>query len=153
MTASRAKGAHTEEVNGPTMTLSILLTLPWDSKTSDTPPALEIPKVRPHRFSWKHAGTVGFPRGPWSVTPQRWTEDVGGGSTDEAEVITAPSDEWIFTKLHGTVAKDANYDALAEWIVDDQYEGILGVIKEMATQHPDAMWFVRSWTVESAPLD
>jgi hypothetical protein len=135
------------------MTLSILLTSPWDSKTSDTPPTLEIRKVRPHRFSWKRAGTVGFPRGPWSVTAQRRTEDVGGGSTDDAEVITSPSEEWIFTKLHGIVAKDANYDALAEWILDDQYAGILDTIKEVAMQHPDAMWFVRSWTVESAPPD
>jgi hypothetical protein len=135
------------------MTLSILLTTPWDSKTAQTPPRLEIPKVRPHRFSWKHAGTIGYPRGPWTVTPQRWIESDDGGSTQEAEVITSSSDESMFHKLHGVTARDADYDELAEWIVEDEYKGILDVIKEMATQHPDAMWFVRSWSVEIAAPD
>jgi hypothetical protein len=48
---------------------------------------------------------------------------------------------------------NANNDAPAESIVDDRYEGILDTIKEMARQHPDAMWFVRSWSVESAAPD
>ena len=81
--------------------------------------------------------------------PQRPTED-DGGSTDEAEVIAPSSDEWMFRSLHGVLANDANYNALAEWVVGDEYNGILDVIKEMATQHPDAMWFVASWSVESA---
>jgi hypothetical protein len=135
------------------MTLSILLTIPWDSKAADTPPRLEIPKVGRHRFSWKHAGTVGFPRGPWTVVPQRWSENDDGGSTEEAEVITLSSDEWMFNKLHGVSAKDADYDELAALIVEDEYQGIVDVIKEMAKQHPDNMWFVRSWDVETAAAD
>ncbi len=135
------------------MTLSILLTTPWDSKAEDSPPHLEVPKVRPHRFSWKDAGTVGIPKDPWRVTAQRWIAGVDGGSTEEAEVITSPSDEWLFVKLHGVIAKDANYDELATSIVEDDYRGIVDVLKEMATQHPDAMWFVRSWSVETSASD
>jgi hypothetical protein len=135
------------------MTLSILLTTAWDSKTEDNPPRLEVPKVRPHRFSWKHAGTIGFPKGPWAVKAQRWIESDEDASTDEAEVITSSSDEWVYRKLHGVTAKDANYDELAELLADDENEGILGVIMEMGIQHPDAMWFVRSWIVEAAAID
>jgi hypothetical protein len=135
------------------MTLSILLTTPWDSRSSSTPSRLEVPKVRRHRFSWKNAGTIGFPRDPWTVTPQRWVDADDGGSTEEAQVITSSDDELVFLKLHGVVAKNANYDELAEWIVDSEYEGILDAIKEMALQHPDAMWFVRSWSVETAASD
>lgn len=132
------------------MTLSILLTSPWDSKTSDTPPGLDVPKVRPHRFSWKHAGTIGFPRDPWTVVAQRWSEGDDGGATDEAEVVTSSADESMFRGLHGHKANDANYDELAERLTDVDYQGLLDVIKEMARQHPDAMWFVKSWTVETA---
>jgi hypothetical protein len=135
------------------MTLSILLTTPWDSRSSSTPSRLEVPKVRRHRFSWKNAGTIGFPRDPWTVTPQRWVDGDDGGSTEEAEVITSTVDEPVFLKLHGIVAKDANYDALAERIADSEYEGILDAIKEMASQHPDAMWFVKAWTVEPRAAD
>jgi hypothetical protein len=85
--------------------------------------------------------------------PQRWNENDDGGSTDESEVIAASSDEWMFNKLHGFSAKDVDYDELAELIVEDEYPGILDVIKEMAKQHPDAMWFVRSWDVETAAPD
>lgn len=84
---------------------------------------------------------------------QRWIEGDDAGSTEEAEVISSSSDESMFAKLHGVTAKDANYDELAEGIAEPEYEGILDVIKEMATQHPDAMWFVRSWSVESAAPD
>jgi hypothetical protein len=42
------------------MTLSILLTVASDAKAEDSPPRLELPKVRPHRFSWKDAGTIGI---------------------------------------------------------------------------------------------
>ncbi len=59
----------------------------------------------------------------------------------------------MFHKLHGVIAKDANYDELAESIVDDDYAGIVDAIREMAAQHPAAMWFVRSWSVESAASD
>jgi hypothetical protein len=135
------------------MTLSILLTGPWDSKTDDTPPRFEIPRVRPHRFSWKNAGTVGIPKGPWTVTPQRWIENDDGGSTEDAEVITASSDEWMFQKLHGVAAKDADYDELAERAAGEEYEGMLDALKGMAAQHPDAMWFVRSWSVETQAFD
>jgi hypothetical protein len=135
------------------MTLSILLTTPWDSKTEEAPARLDVPKVRPHRFSWKDAGTLGIPKDPWSVTPQHWIAGDDGGATDDAEVITAPSDESMFVKLHGVIAKDANYDELAASIAEDDYRGIVDVLKEMATQHPDAMWFVRTWVVETSASD
>ena len=135
------------------MTLSILLTSAWDSKTANSPPNLDIPKVRPHRFSWKGAGTVGMPRDPWHVKAQRWIDSDEGGATDEAEVITSPSDEWLFQDLHGVRAKDADYDELARCVAQDECKGIVDVIREMATQHPDAMWFVRSWSVETSAPD
>lgn len=135
------------------MTLSILLTDAWDSRTENTPLRLEVPKVRPHRFSWKHAGTVGFPRGPWGVKEQRCTEDDETLLSEEAEVVTSSSDEKIFEKLHGVTARDANYDELVEVLAGDEHKGILNVIKEMALQYPDAMWFVRSWAVDAAPFD
>jgi hypothetical protein len=135
------------------MTLSILLTTPWDSRSSSIPLRLEVPKVRRHRFSWKNAGTIGFPRDPWTVAPQRWVDGDDGGSTEEAEVITSSGDEMAFLKLHGILAKDANYDELAECIVGSEYEGILDAINEMALQHPDAMWFVKAWTVEPTAGD
>jgi len=131
------------------MTLSILLTTAWDSNDDETPPRLEIPKVRPHRFSWKNAGTVGIPKDAWHVVPQRWVEGGDRETTEDAEIITAASDESIFRKLHGVIAKDANYDEIDEQIADDDYEGLIDVLKGMAAQHPDAMWFVRSWVVES----
>lgn len=85
---------------------------------------------------------------------QRWIEgDDELSTTEEAEVITSSIDEVIFRKLHGVTAKEANYDELAERLTEDEYKGILDVLKEMAAQHPDAMWFVRSWIVEAAPLD
>jgi hypothetical protein len=135
------------------MTLSILLTPPWDSKADNTPPAIEVPKVGSHRFSWKNAGTVGFPRGAWTVMPQRWNENDDGGSTDEAEIIASSSDEAMFSKLHGVCAKDVDYDQLAASIVEDEYEGIVDVVRAMAKQQPDAMWFVRSWDVETSAFD
>jgi len=129
------------------------LTSPWDSSADDTPPRLEIPKVRPHRFSWKGAGTIGIPKDAWHVVPQRWVENDDGGSTEHAEVITAPSDESLFQSLHGVTAKDADYDVLATSIRSDEYAGILDVLREMAAQHPAAMWFVRSWSADSAASD
>ena len=56
----------------------------------------------------------------------------------------------MFQRLHGVTAKDADYDELAKSVRDDEYAGILDVIKEMAAQRPAAMWFVRSWSVDSA---
>jgi hypothetical protein len=135
------------------MTLSILLTAPWDATIDDSPPRLQIPKVRPHRFSWKGAGTIGIPKDPWNVTAQRWIDGDDGGLTDEAEVLASSVDEWIFHKLHGVIAEDANYDELAKSIVDDEYAGIVDAIKEMAAQHPATMWFVSSWSVEAAATD
>jgi hypothetical protein len=131
------------------MTLSVLLTTAWDSKTEDAPRRLEVPKVRPHRFSWKNAGTVGFPKSPWTVVPQRWVEGDDRGSSEDAEIITSAGDESIFTNLHGVLAKDTNYDELAERIAGDEYDGLLDVLKEMAAQQPDVMWFVKSWIVET----
>jgi hypothetical protein len=131
------------------MTLSVLLTAPWDSKADDAPPRLEVPKVRPHRFSWKNAGTVGIPKSPWTVIPQRWVEGDDRGSSEDAEIITSASDESIFANLHGVIAKNANYDELAERVACDEYDGLIDVLKEMAAQLPDAMWFVKSWIVET----
>lgn len=84
---------------------------------------------------------------------QHWSEGDELASTEEAEVITSSIDEGIFRKLHGVTARDANYGELAELLAEDAYKGILDVIKEMALQYPDAMWFVRSWVVEGAALD
>jgi hypothetical protein len=135
--------------DGARMTLSILLTTPWDSSDPDTTPRLDVPKVRAHRFSWKGSGTVGIPKSAWMVVPQRRVEGDDGGSTQNAEVITAADDEPRFLKLHGVRAKDANYDELGAQIAEGAYEGLLDVLKEMAEQHPDSMWFVKSWTVET----
>jgi hypothetical protein len=135
------------------MTLSILLTAPWDAMADDFPPRLEVPKVRSHRFSWKGAGTVGFPRDAWHVVPQRRTDGDDGGVSDEAEVIVPAPDESLFHALHAVIAKDVDYDGLSSSVTDARYAGIVDVIREMATQHPDAMWFVREWVVESDALD
>jgi hypothetical protein len=74
-------------------------------------------------------------------------------STEEAEVIGSSGDESMFRSLHGVTAKDADYDELARSVRDDEYAGIVDVIKEMAAQHLAAMWFVRSWSVDSALSD
>jgi hypothetical protein len=135
------------------MTLSILLTTPWDSNDPDASPRLEVPAVRSHRFSWKNAGTVGIPKSAWKVVPQRWIEPDDGGSTAEAEVITAAVDEPRFKRLHGVLAKDADYDELGAQISEEAYAGMLDVLKEMATQHPESMWFVKSWIVETGAAE
>lgn len=95
------------------MTLSILLTSPWDVRVDAMPRGLDVPKVAPHRFSWKRAGMVGHPRGPWQVFPQRPDAGDDGGTSDEAEVIVPGSDEELFASLHGVLARDADYDAVA----------------------------------------
>ena len=64
------------------MTLSILLTQPWDVSVNKMPHTLEVPTVAPHRFSWKRAGTVAHPRGPWQVFPQQ--PDTSDDAPDEA---------------------------------------------------------------------
>jgi hypothetical protein len=135
------------------MTLSILLTVAWDSKVAATPPRLEILKVRSHRFSWKNAGTIGIPKSPWNVVAQRWIDGDDGGATEDAEVIVPSGDEWMFQTLHGVTAVNANYDAVAGLVLADEYVGIVDALKEMAAQHPEATWFVRSWTVETAPSE
>jgi hypothetical protein len=131
------------------MTLSILLTTPWDSSDPDAVPRLEVPKVRPHRFAWKDAGAVGIPKSAWHVVPQRWVEGDDGGTTQDAEVITAAADEPRFEKLHGVLAKNANYEELGAQIAEEAYAGLLEALKEMAAQHPDSMWFIKSWVVET----
>jgi len=135
------------------MTLSILLTAPWDSKAEDAPSRLEVPKVHPHRFAWKNAGAVGIPKDPWNVVPQRWVEGDEAGTSEEAEVVTSASDEAIFQTLHGVIAKDANYGALAERIPEADYAGMVETLQEMGSQHPAAMWFVKSWIVETGAYD
>jgi hypothetical protein len=129
------------------MTLSILLTPPWDVRADAMPHSLDVPKVAPHRFSWKHAGTVGHPRGPWQVFPQRPDD---GGASEEAEVIVPGTDEESFASLHGVLARDADYDAVAARIGGDAaYAGIVDTLRAIGTQHPDAMWLVHAWWVDS----
>jgi hypothetical protein len=131
------------------MTLSILLTSPWDVRVDATPPRLDVPKVRPHRFSWKRAGTVGHPRGPWQIFPQRPEANADGGTSDEAEVIVPGADEELFSSLGGVLAQDADYDAVAARIGgDDGYAGIVETLRAIGAQHPQAMWLVRAWSVD-----
>jgi hypothetical protein len=133
------------------MTVSILLTSPWDAHRDTMPRSLEVPKVTPHRFSWKQAGTVGYPRDPWHVFPQRPDTSNDGGISDEAEVIVPGTDEELFASLHGVLAQDANYDAVAARIRgDDGYTGIVDTLRALGAQQPEAMWFVRTWSVDSA---
>src|ERR1700683_3068495 len=123
------------------MTLSILLTSPGDVGVAAMPCGLDVPKVVPHRFSWKRAGRVGHPRGPWHVFPQRPDASDDGGTSDEAEVIMPGSDEQLFASLHGVLARDANYDAVAARIAgDDGYAGVVDTLRAIGAQHPDAMW-------------
>jgi hypothetical protein len=131
------------------MTLSILLTSPWDVRVDAMPRGLDVPKVVPHRFSWKRAGRVGHPRGPWHVFPQRPDASDDGGTSDEAEVIMPGSDEQLFASLHGVLARDANYDAVAARIAgDDGYAGVVDTLRAIGAQHPDAMWLVHAWWVD-----
>ncbi len=131
------------------MTLSILLTSPWDVRVDAMPHALDVPKVALHRFSWKRAGMVGHPRGPWKVFPQR-PDTSDGGASDEAEVIVPGTDEDLFADLHGVLARDADYDAVAARIgEDDGYSGIVDALRAIGAQHPDAMWLVHAWWVDS----
>jgi hypothetical protein len=133
------------------MTLSILLTSPWDVRVDAMPHRLDVPKVAPHRFSWKRAGMVGYPRGPWRVFPQRPDTSDDGGASEEAEVIAPGADADLFAGLHGVLARDADYDAVAARIAgDDGYAGIVDTLRAIGAQHPNAMWLVRAWSVESA---
>lgn len=133
------------------MTLSILLTSPWDVGRDAVPRSLSVRKVTPHRYSWKQAGTVGYPRDAWHVFPQRPDTSSDGGISDEAEVIVPGTDEELFANLHGTLARDADYDAVAARTQgDDGYAGIVDTLRAFGVQHPDAMWFVRTWSVETA---
>jgi hypothetical protein len=132
------------------MTLSILLTSPWDARRDMVPHSLNVLKVTPHRFSWKQAGTVGYPRDAWHVFPQRPDTSSGGGVSDEAEVIVPGADEELFANIHGVLARDADYDAVAVRIKgDDGYAGIVDTLRALGAQCPDAMWLVRTWSVES----
>jgi hypothetical protein len=132
------------------MTLSILLTLPWDVRLDAMPRSLDVPKVAPHRFSWKRAGMVGHPRGPWQVFPQR-PDMSDDGTSDEAEVIVPGTDEEQFASLHGVLARDADYDAVAARIGGNAgYAGIVEALRAIGAQHPDAMWLVHAWWVDGA---
>jgi hypothetical protein len=132
------------------MTLSILLTLPWDVSVAAMPHRFDVPKVASHRFSWKRAGVVGHPRGPWKVFPQRPEAGDDGGTSDEAEVIVPGTDEELFASLHGVLARDANYDAVAARIGGDAgYAGIVDTLRAIGAQHPDAMWLVHAWWVDT----
>lgn len=115
------------------------------------PHALDVRKVMPHRFSWKGAGTVGHPRGPWQVFPQQPERNAGGGTSDEAEVIVPGTDVELFSSLHGVLAQDADYDAVAVRIVGDSgYAGIVDTLCAIGAQHPSAMWLVHAWSVDRA---
>jgi hypothetical protein len=131
------------------MTLSILLTSPWDVHVDAMPNRLDVPKVTPHRFSWKRAGTVGYPRGPWQILPQRPDTSDDGGVSDEAEVIAPSTDADLFASLHGVLARDANYDAVAARISgDDGYACIVETLRAIGAQHLGAMWLVQAWSVD-----
>jgi hypothetical protein len=133
------------------MTLSVLLTSPWDVAADAMPSRLDVPKVTPHRFSWKRAGMVGYPRGPWHVCPQRPDTSADGGTSDEAEVIAPGTDEHLFANLHGIRSRDADYDAIAAKVeADDGYAGIVETLRTMGAQHPEAMWLARTWQVDTA---
>jgi hypothetical protein len=133
------------------MTLSILLTKPWDVSVNRMPPTLEVPTVAPHRFSWKRAGTVGHPRGPWQVFPQQPEAGDDGGVSTEAEVIVPGVDENLFETLHGQLARNADYHVLAARIGGDQgYTGIVSTLRAIGAQHPEAMWLVNAWVVDSS---
>lgn len=132
------------------MTVSILLTSPWDVRVDAMPRGLSVPKVSSHRFSWRQAGMIGHPRGPWHVFPQRPDTSDDGGVSGEAEVIVPGTDEDLFASLHGVLARDADYDAVAARIRgDDDYDGIVDTLRAIGAQHPDAMWMVHAWWVES----
>lgn len=150
MRAEANEPAAYEEEKTADMTLSILLTRPWDVRVDAMPHGLDVPKVASHRFSWKRAGMVGHPRGPWQVFPQRPDTSDDGGVSDEAEVIVPDTDEDLFASLRGVLARDADYDAVAALIgEDDGYAGIVDTLRALGAQHPDAMWLVRAWWVDS----
>jgi hypothetical protein len=87
---------------------------------------------------------------PWQVFPQRPEAGDDGGTSDEAEVIVPGSDEELFASLHGVLARNANYDAVVTRIGgDDGYAGIVDALRAIAAQHPDAMWLVHAWWVDS----
>jgi hypothetical protein len=66
-------------------------------------------------------------------------------------VIAPGADEELFASLCGVLARDANYDAVAARIGgDDGYAGIVATLRAIGAQHPDAMWLVRVWQVDSA---
>jgi hypothetical protein len=133
------------------MTLSILLTRPWDAEANAISRDLHVPSVAAHRFSWKRAGTVGHPRGPWQVFPQRPDMSDDGGVSTEAEVIVPGADEGLFAGLHGVLAGVADYGALAARVgTDSAYAGIVDTLRSMGAQHPDAMWLVHAWWVDSS---
>ena len=82
--------------------------------------------------------------------PQRPDTSDDGGTSDEAEVIVPGSDKQQFASLHGVVARVADYDVVAARIgAGVGYAGIVDTLRAMGAQHPDAMWFVREWTVDT----
>ncbi len=77
-----------------------------------------------------------------------------GGASEEAEVIVPGTDEELFASLHGVLARDADYDAVAERIgADDGYAGIVDTLRAIGARHPDAMWLVHAWWVDSVVGD
>lgn len=87
--------------------------------------------VRPHRYSWKRPAEGPIPN-----------------VTTEAECIAFSSDHWKFQPLHSLLGQytEAALVAVAERFDEDEDDGdyptMLPVLREMAEQHPDAMWFV-----------
>jgi hypothetical protein len=68
----------------------------------------------------------------------------------QAEVIVPGTDEELLASLHGVLARDANYDAVAARIGGDNgYAGIVDTLRAIGAQHPDAMWLVHAWWVDS----
>lgn len=106
------------------MPTSIALVPAWDYPKSHASKGADPLPVREHQWLWKYI------------------DSETGGTSCVAEVIAWSSDHWMFASLHGTLAKNTNFAPLIECGVPEEYDGILPVLREMADQHPDAMWFV-----------
>jgi hypothetical protein len=83
--------------------------------------------VRPHKYAWR------CPSEPNVATA--------------AECITYNADRWQFSDLEGKTGAESMtiLDQMQDpemSNVEDMYEDMLPILREMAEQHPDAMWFV-----------
>jgi hypothetical protein len=52
--------------------------------------------------------------------------------------------------LRGVLARDANHDAIATRIGEDEgYAGMVDTLRAIGGQHPEAMWLVHAWWVDN----